>query len=815
MPDDAPLRPLVIKEASWEVPAAVLAELADKRERYALVIPVINEGERIRRQLKAIAELAPALDVIIADGGSTDGSLDLDYLRSCGVRALLVKRGPGRLSAQLRMAYAWALQEGYDGIVTVDGNGKDGVEALPRFVAELEAGIDYIQGSRYRKGGAAINTPPDRKLAGRLIHAPLLSLAAGEWFTDTTNGFRGYTRRYLTDPRVAPFRDRFDRYNLLFYLTLRAGQLGYKSKEVPVRRSYPEGEKTPTKISGLSGRVSMMVELLRCCLGGCHPQGFSPFAGYGYQHTGGTGWASPWPAILWSLTGLFILITRAIPLLFPHDPWLDEAMLMANLPLPDLGSLFQPLPLFEQAAPLGYLVLANAVTSVFPDAAALPLRGLSVVASLIAAYLTFLTVRRLMSGASVPLAVAFVCLSYLAVVYSVEIKQYIFEYFCSALMMYLSLRYWQNRLSQNLVLFTLGGLASILFSFTAPILIASVGTGLLAQRWVKGLLHLPSLWRDGLCVSLAFLAVMFLFYFIFYTHPVTETQLAAFAVIYDAGKLSFTSLVDDQARTWFLFPQLIFGGFADGWIRTLRWLPGGKEIITWLFLAALLVGGLEGFRKFPFLSISALVAAFLIFVLSLAGLFPITEERHFAFMVPLVGPVLAIGLFRCLGWLSYWYSRGWSLQLANWLTLVVVAYFGVSSLVQSTKLARQEVSPLITYLDAHNESNAPVWVYYGAQPAMRVLAPDRFAQLGQISHASSKTSWVWENRVFGETVHKDKYLEEFRRTLRGLPEVWLLFSHYRSFEYDGLILFFAIAEEEVGDCRQVLKEKGTLLWKCG
>jgi hypothetical protein len=32
------------------------------------------------------------------------------------------------------MAYAWALDEGYKGIVTVDGNGKDGVKAISSFV---------------------------------------------------------------------------------------------------------------------------------------------------------------------------------------------------------------------------------------------------------------------------------------------------------------------------------------------------------------------------------------------------------------------------------------------------------------------------------------------------------------------------------------------------------------------------------------------------------------------------------------------------------------------------------------------------------
>lgn len=218
------------------VPAHERHVFSPRAHRHVLVIPVINEGERIRRQLQAIAATRPPLDVVIADGGSTDGSLDEAFLRSVQVRALLVKRGPGRLSAQLRMAYAWCLAEGYDGIVTMDGNGKDGFEALPAFVKKLEEGYDLVQGSRYVKGGQAIRTPLDRKIAGRLIHAPLISLAARFRYTDTTNGFRGYSRRLLEDPRVAPFRDVFADYNLLFYLSVQAGRLGFRCLEIPVLR---------------------------------------------------------------------------------------------------------------------------------------------------------------------------------------------------------------------------------------------------------------------------------------------------------------------------------------------------------------------------------------------------------------------------------------------------------------------------------------------------------------------------------------------------------------------------------------------------
>lgn len=255
----------------WEVPEFLESRLGPRRHNHALVIPVINEGERIRRQLAELKPLGAPVDIVLADGGSTDGSLDLAFLESMAVRALLVKTGPGRLSAQLRMRYAWCLLEGYQGIVTVDGNGKDGLDAIPRFVERLREGYDYVQGSRYLAGGASIHTPLDRRLAGRLVHAPLVSLAAGHRFTDTTNGFRAYSARYLLDPRVAPFRERFREYALLFYLSVRATRLGYRATEIPVVRRYPQGAAPPTKIAGLAGRLRLLGELISVVGGQCDP----------------------------------------------------------------------------------------------------------------------------------------------------------------------------------------------------------------------------------------------------------------------------------------------------------------------------------------------------------------------------------------------------------------------------------------------------------------------------------------------------------------------------------------------------------------
>jgi glycosyltransferase involved in cell wall biosynthesis len=241
-----------------ELPAYTVQTLAPKGAAYAVVVFVLNEGDRIRSQLARMRPLAAQVDIVVVDGGSTDGALDERYLADCGVRALLVKRGSGALSAQMRIGLYWCLTEGYEGIVTIDGNDKDDASAVPSFLAALEGGVDHVQGSRYVPGGRGIRTPLARHLGVTLLHAPLISLAARRRYTDTTNGFRAYSARLLRDRRVQPFRDVFQRYELHYYLAIRAARLGFNVSELPVTRSYPASGSVPTKISGWRGNLSII-----------------------------------------------------------------------------------------------------------------------------------------------------------------------------------------------------------------------------------------------------------------------------------------------------------------------------------------------------------------------------------------------------------------------------------------------------------------------------------------------------------------------------------------------------------------------------
>jgi dolichol-phosphate mannosyltransferase len=260
-------------EAIFGVPKFLSTEIEEKKTKYCLCIPIINEGERIHKQLQRAQQhgIDKLVDIIICDGDSTDGSTEHHQLKSLGVNTLLVKKDTGKQGAQLRMGFWFALERGYQGIITIDGNNKDSIESVPLFIEKLEQEFDFVQGSRYVQGGRAINTPKIRHFAVKFIHSPLISLTARHRFTDSTNAYRCYSKKYLTHPKVRPFRPIFTTYELLAFLSVRASQLGLKAAEVPVERKYPESGKVPTKISFFKGNFNLIKILVNNLFGKYNP----------------------------------------------------------------------------------------------------------------------------------------------------------------------------------------------------------------------------------------------------------------------------------------------------------------------------------------------------------------------------------------------------------------------------------------------------------------------------------------------------------------------------------------------------------------
>lgn len=244
-------------------------EFAKEQSKYAVVIPVINEGDRLISLLDRMValQIPDQFDVVVVDGGSTDGSVAMENLQPRGVNTLLVKQSEGALGTQLQCAYDFVLNRRYLGVITIDGNNKDNPFGIFAMRDALERGVDFAQASRFILGGKHLNTPLSRLLAVRLIHAPLLSLSSGFRWTDTTQGFRGYSRGLIGSHKIKIFRPTLWDYRLLFHVSQAAPRNGLSCIEVPSERVYPVGQVTPTKILGLGGLLGVAKALVLVAIG--------------------------------------------------------------------------------------------------------------------------------------------------------------------------------------------------------------------------------------------------------------------------------------------------------------------------------------------------------------------------------------------------------------------------------------------------------------------------------------------------------------------------------------------------------------------
>jgi glycosyltransferase involved in cell wall biosynthesis len=233
-----------------------------KKNEFALLIPVINEGKHIGAQLTGMSE-NKLVDIFIVDGGSTDSTLREIAKSRDLLTGMILMSGSKGLSHQLRVGFSHCLSLGYEYIITMDGNNKDDFSGVVQIQNALRAGNDFVQGSRFIKGGKSINTPIKRLLGIRFVHAPLTSLFARKKYTDTTNGFRGHSRNLLES--IDYNRNIFLTYELLAYIPIIAGRLKLRSIEVPVTRAYPKG-KIPTKIGSFRGELGLLVILIKAGL---------------------------------------------------------------------------------------------------------------------------------------------------------------------------------------------------------------------------------------------------------------------------------------------------------------------------------------------------------------------------------------------------------------------------------------------------------------------------------------------------------------------------------------------------------------------
>lgn len=166
-------------------------------DKAIVIIPTYNEIANIEKMLETLDRVHPALNVLIIDDGSPDGTANvIKNFQSKKSNLFLIERS-GKLglgTAYIR-GFKWALEKGFDAFVTMDCDFSHEPEAIPDFTNKMGE-YDLAVGSRYIGGIRIMNWPMQRLLLSFFasIYARIVS---GIPFSDSTGGFNCYSRKAL------------------------------------------------------------------------------------------------------------------------------------------------------------------------------------------------------------------------------------------------------------------------------------------------------------------------------------------------------------------------------------------------------------------------------------------------------------------------------------------------------------------------------------------------------------------------------------------------------------------------------------------
>jgi len=234
-----------------------------KKSKYAWLIVERNEGIRLISQLQKMCKHKQDLDIIVVDGNSGDDTHELLQAGSIDISTLIISKVGMGFSTDLQIGLIYAVNAGYAGVITCDGNGKDSVEDVRKFVQRLDEGFDFIQGSRFLESGKHSNTPILRYLGIRFVSSPYTSFIARIKITDSTNGFRAYSKKLIEHDQLNLNQRYYRGYALVSFIPFLVGREKLKFAEVSVRRDYPDSGVIPTKIVSPIQWLQIFLDLLR------------------------------------------------------------------------------------------------------------------------------------------------------------------------------------------------------------------------------------------------------------------------------------------------------------------------------------------------------------------------------------------------------------------------------------------------------------------------------------------------------------------------------------------------------------------------
>ena len=203
----------------------------------SVVMPCLNEADTlevcIRKAFRGIENSGVEGEVLVADNGSTDASIEIS--ERLGARVV-------RVAAK---GYGNALMGGIaaaKGEFVIMGDADDSYDFLevPKFVEKLQAGFDLVQGCRLPSGGGTVK-PGAMPFLHRWWGNPMFSFLVRQWFGapihDVYCGLRGFRKDFQQS-----LEQRCTGMEFATEMIIKSSLRGAKIAEVPITL-HPDGRK--------------------------------------------------------------------------------------------------------------------------------------------------------------------------------------------------------------------------------------------------------------------------------------------------------------------------------------------------------------------------------------------------------------------------------------------------------------------------------------------------------------------------------------------------------------------------------------------
>lgn len=197
-----------------------------------IVMPTYNERENLSRMVQRLLALPVAVDLLVVDGNSSDGTGKLADELAAKHPSVHVLHQPEKngLGRAYLAGFKWALQRDYQFIFEMDGDVSHNPDDIP-ILLEAAKEADLVIGSRYIGGIRIINWPLSRLMLSKGA-ATYVSIITGMPFSDPTAGYKCFRRSALESIDLDQVRS--NGYSFQIELTHKLWRQGKRIVEVPI-----------------------------------------------------------------------------------------------------------------------------------------------------------------------------------------------------------------------------------------------------------------------------------------------------------------------------------------------------------------------------------------------------------------------------------------------------------------------------------------------------------------------------------------------------------------------------------------------------